>query len=272
MRCVTSGASTGSPRSSERADAGLVLELSPAVGVCLWWGPRTTLVDGHHQQRDETVSAPARRVIGAVVAGLGVVLAVAGAWSAFKLGPSGEAQFRVISKAPGAIVVGPEVLNAVNVPVQITATRRDGGAVRLVAAGSSDARAILGRSAVSTVSRVHYPAGTLDLRASGAGALPDISAADVWRLSARGAGSAELAVDQGSGPETAVVTSGDASALTNVTMTLTWVNSTWLAEALVAALIGLMIAAFSLNDLWRGRPGAGRTHAHPTSTTSEVTA
>ena len=56
------------------------------------------------------------------MAGLGVVLAVAGAWSAFKLGPSGEAQFRVISKAPGAIVVGPEVLNAVNVPVQITAT------------------------------------------------------------------------------------------------------------------------------------------------------
>src|SRR6185503_16356485 len=130
-------------------------------------------------------------------------------------------------------------------------------------------RAILGRSAVSTVSRVHYPAGTLDLRAglldlraSGAGALPDISGADVWRLSAKGAGSAELAVDQGSGPETAVVTSGDASALTNVTMTLTWANSTWLAEALVAALIGLTIVGFALNVLWHGRSGEGRTHAH----------
>lgn len=231
------------------------------------------------------MSAPARRVLGAVVAGLGIALAVVGAWSAFKLGPSGKAQFSATSKAPGAIVVGPEVLNAANVPVRITATRSDGGAVRLVAAGSSDARAILGTSAVSTVSRVHYPVGTLDLRASGAGALPDVSKADVWRLSAKGGSSAELVVDQGNAPETAVVTSGDASALTNVTMTLTWANGIWLAEALVAALIGVLIAAFALGDLRRGRarrgrpghgrprrgrPAAGRTDASGT-TTSEVT-
>lgn len=235
---------------------------------------------------------PARRGIGAVAAGLGIALAVVGAWAAFKLGPSGEAQFRVTSKAPGAIVVGPEVLNAVNVPVRITATRSDGGAVSLVAAGSSDARAILGTSAVSTVSRVHLPAGrldpragALDLRASGAGALPDISQADVWRLSARGRGSAELVVDQRNAPETAVVTSGDASALTNVTMTLKWANGIWLAQALVAALIGLILAAFAFGDLRHGRPGqtrslhgrsrhgrpvAGRTAASGTAT-SEVT-
>ena len=205
------------------------------------------------------------------MAGLAVIIAVAGAWFAFKLGPSGEAQFRVTSKAPGVIVVGPEVLNAVNVPVRIAASRSDGGAVRLVAAGSSDARAILGRSAVSTVSRLHYPAGTLDLRASGAGALPDISGADVWRLSAKGAGSAQLAVDQGGRPETAVVTSGDASALTNVTMTLTWANSTWLAQALVAALIGMIIAAFALSDLWHGRSAAGGAHAGRPPQASEVT-
>ena len=213
---------------------------------------------------------PVRRVVGAVVAGLGIALALAGTWSAFKLGPSGEAQFQVTSKAPGAIVVGPGVLNTVNVPVRITATRTDGGAVRLAVAGNSDASAILGRSAVSTVSRVHYPAGTLDLRASGAGALPDISGADVWRLSAKAAGSAELSVDQGGGPETAVVTSGDASALTNVTMTLTWANSTWLAEALVAAMVGMIVAGFALNDMWHGRSAAGRTNGRR-ATTPEVT-
>lgn len=214
---------------------------------------------------------PGRRVAGAVVAGLGIALAVAGAWSALRLGPSGETQFQVTSKAPGAIVVGPEVLNAVDVPVRIAATRGDGGAVRLVVGGTSDARAIVGRSAVSTVSRVHYPAGTLDLRASGAGALPDMSGADVWRLSAKGAGSAELAVDQRGGPETAVVTSGDASALKNVTMTLTWAKSSWLAEALVAALVGMVISAFAFHDLWHGRPrGAGR-HDVRRAATSEVT-
>jgi hypothetical protein len=203
---------------------------------------------------------------------LGSALAVAGAWTAFKLGPSGEAQFRATSMTPGAIVVGPEVLNAVNVPVRLTATRSDGRAVRLVAAQSSDARAVVGTSTASTVSRLNYPDGTLDLRPSGAGALPDISKADdVWRLSAKGGSSAELVVDQGNGPETAVVASGDASALTNVTMTLTWANSTWLAEALVVVLGGVIIAGFALNDLWHGRPAAGRTDASGT-TTSEVTA
>jgi len=201
---------------------------------------------------------------------LGIALAVAGAWTALKLGPSGEAQFRATSMAPGAIVVGPDVLNSVNVPVRLTATRSDGRAVRLVAARSSDARAVVGTSTASTVSRLNYPDGTLDLRTSGAGALPDISRADdVWRLSAKGQSSAELVVDQGNGPETAVVASGDASALTNVTMTLTWANSTWLAEALVAALGGVIIAGFALNDLWHGRPAAGRTDA---STIPEVTA
>lgn len=217
------------------------------------------------------MSAPARRIIGAVLALLGIALVAAGAGTAFKLGPSGKAQFRATSMAPGVIVVGPEVLNAVNVPVRLTATRSDGRAVRLAAARSSDALAVVGTSAAFTVSRLNYPDGTLDLRTSGAGALPDISRADdVWRLSAKGGSSAELVVDQGNGPETAVVASGDASALRNVTMTLTWANSTWLAEALVVVLGGLIIAGFALNDLWHGRPSAGRNDALG-ATTTEVT-
>jgi hypothetical protein len=128
---------------------------------------------------------------------LGIALAAVGAWTALKLGPSGEAHFSATSKATGAIVVEPGVLNSLNIPVRVTATRSDGGAVWLAASPSTDARAILARSAVSTVSGVHFPAGTLDLRASGAGALPDISTADVWRLSAEGVGSKDLVVDQG---------------------------------------------------------------------------
>ena len=185
---------------------------------------------------------------------LGVALAVFGAWTAVKLGPSGDAHFTATSTATGAIVVGPEVLNSLNVPVRVTATRGDGGAVWLAAAPSTDARAVLATSAVSTVKGVHFAAGTLDLRASGAGALPDISTADVWRLLAKGAGSAELVVGQGRGPETAVVTSGDATALKDVTMTLTWADRSWFFEALAAAVIGAIIAAFALGDLWQSRP------------------
>ena len=149
-----------------------------------------------------------RRVLGVVVVVLGAALAIFGAWNAFGLGPSGEARFTVTSKDPGALAVEPRVLNSVEVPVRITARRDDGGKVMVVVAPSVDARAVLARSAVSTVSGVHYPAGTLDLRASGAGAPTGFRTADVWRLSAEGAGSAELVVNQGFGPETAVIASG----------------------------------------------------------------
>lgn len=205
--------------------------------------------------------AAARQVLGAVMAVLGIALAVFGAWAALKIGPSGQVHFSATSKAPGVIVVVPEVLNSLNLPVRVKATRVDGGALWMAAASSADARAVLARHSVATVSGVHYPAGTLDLRASGSGALPDISRADVWRISAEGAGTAEMVVDQGRAPEMAVVASGDTTALTNVTMTLTWAKRSWFFEALSAVLIGAIIAAFAFIDLGRGRHTARRIAA-----------
>jgi hypothetical protein len=207
------------------------------------------------------VPATMRRVLGVVVAVLGAALAIFGAWNAFSLGPSGEARFSVTAKDPGTLVVGPDVLNSVEVPVRITARRSDGGTVLVVVAPSVDARAVLASSAVFTVSGVHYPARTLDLRASGVGAPTGVSTSDVWRLSAKGAGSAQLLVNQGFGPETAVVASGDASALKGVTMTLTWADRAWFFDALAVALIGSIIAAFALGDLWHARPQASSIHS-----------
>jgi len=207
------------------------------------------------------VPAPARRALGAVLAVLGLALAALGAWTALRLGPAGEAQFIATSKATGAIVVEPGILNSLNLPVRIKATRGDGGAVWLAAAPSADAGAVLAKSAVSTVSGVHFPAGTLDLRVSGSGALHDISTADIWRVSSKGAGSAELLVGQGRGPETAVVTSGDATDLTNLTVTLTWAQRQWFFEALAAAVIGGIVAAFALNDVANSRRTARWAHA-----------
>ena len=201
-----------------------------------------------------------RRVLGAVVLVLGAALAIFGTWNAFGLGPSGEARFSVTAKDPGVLVVEPEVLNSVEVPVRITATRSDGGSVLVVVGPSVDAHAVLARSAVSTVSGVHYPAGTLDLRASGVGSSPGVRTADVWRLSAKGLRSAQLVVNQGYGPETAVVASADASPLTGVTMTLTWADRSWFFDAVAVALIGSIVAAFALGDLWHARPQTGSPH------------
>jgi uncharacterized membrane protein YeaQ/YmgE (transglycosylase-associated protein family) len=215
------------------------------------------------------VPASTRRVVGALLAAVGIILAVVGSWIVVKVGPSGQAQFSAVSKAPGAVVVPSGVLNSVDVPVRVTATRPDGGAVRLSVAPSVDARALLGTSSVSTVSAVHFPAGTVDLRATGLGALGDISTADVWRLAASGAGSAQLVVDQARAPETAVVTSGDANPLTNVTVTLAWANRAWFFEALVAATLGAVIAVFALSDLWQSRAIA--VHGEVVETTSGAT-
>ena len=202
-----------------------------------------------------------RRVLGAVVVVLGAALAIFGAWNAFSLGPSGEARFSVTAKVPGVLVVEPEVLNSVEVPVRITATRSDGGSVLLVVAPSVDARAVLAGSAVSKVSGVHYPAGTLDLRASGVGSSTGVRTADVWRLSATGPRSAQLVVNQGYGPEPAVVASADASPLTGVTMTLTWADRSWFFDALAVALIGSIVAAFALGDLWHARTQASSLYS-----------
>lgn len=217
--------------------------------------------------------ATTRRALGALMAAVGVVLVVVGSWIVVKLGPSGQAQFSATAKAPGAVVITTDVLNTVDVPVRITATRPDGAALRLAVAPAPDARAMLGTAAVSTVHAVHYPAGTIDLRTSGDGALNDLSTADVWRLVAKGAGSAELVLDQGRGPETVVVSSVDAAPLTDVTITLAWANRTWFFEALAVATIGAVMAAFALIDLWQSRVIAlGTDEAETESTTSEATA
>jgi hypothetical protein len=177
------------------------------------------------------------------------------------LGPSGQARFSASLKAPGAIVVPPMVLNAVNVPVRITAKRADGGSLVIATAASIDARAILASSAVTSVNGVQFPSRALDLHASGVGPLTDIAAADIWRLSTTSNGSAVLVVDQSRAPETAVVSSGDTTDLSNVTVTLTWANRGWFFEALTLATIGAVLAAFALNDLWQGRIVAVGSHA-----------
>jgi hypothetical protein len=215
--------------------------------------------------------ASTRRAAGAVVAAIGIVMALVGAWVTVRLGPSGEASFSAVAKAPGAIVIPANVLNSVDVPVRITATRPGGGPLRVLVGPSSDAAAVLTTSGVSTVTGVHYAAGSLELRRSGAGVPPDIGSADVWRLLATGAGSAGLVVDQGSdsgtrsdndpgkSPETAIVTSGDASALQDVKVTLEWANRAWFFKALALATAGAVIAAFALADLWQGRAVALET-------------
>jgi hypothetical protein len=75
----------------------------------------------------------------------------------------------------------------------------------------------------------------------------------VWRVAIKEPGSAVMVVEQARAPETVVVTSGDAAALSDVTVTLSWAERAWFFEALALATLGAVLAAFAMNDLWQGR-------------------
>lgn len=204
------------------------------------------------------------------MAALGLLFVLSGTWMVVILGPSGRAHFSATFKAPGDIVVPAAVLNAVDVPVRITATRAGGRPIFIATAASADARSILASSALTSVSAVQFPTGGLDHHGSGVSPHADITAADIWRLSAKSPGSAVLLVDQSRAPETAVVSSGDATNLRNITLTLTWANRGWFFEALALATIGAVMAAFALNDLWQGRVPVSGSDVPGTKTSQAI--
>jgi len=66
----------------------------------------------------------ARRLAVALVALLGLVVTVLGAWLAFTLGTSGTARFTATASEP--LVIGPSTLDRVAVPVRVSATSKRG--------------------------------------------------------------------------------------------------------------------------------------------------
>ena len=85
-----------------------------------------------------------KRVVGALLALVGLALTVAGVWLAAELGSSGTARFTVHPATADPVLIGPDVLNRVDSDVVVTATPPAGGSVWMALANPSDADAVVG--------------------------------------------------------------------------------------------------------------------------------
>ncbi len=179
-----------------------------------------------------------KRVVGALLALVGLALTVAGVWLAAELGSSGTAQFTVHPATGDPVLIGPDVLNRVDADVVVTATPTAGGSVWMALANPSDANAVVGDSKHVAVTGVSVRDWTLLTTTTGTGTAPELGAADLWRQQDDAEGPVTLTVEQSGAPETLVAKSqgGQISSLT-----LKVVDKSWFVEAVIAALIGLFL-------------------------------
>lgn len=204
------------------------------------------------------MSILAKRALLAALTGIGLVLLVLGAWFTAHLGTSGSATFRT-APGTGVVVLQPSVLNRVDDPVDVTATTSGGAPVWIGRTTPSDARAVVGEGRHTTITGAVVRTWSLERSTSGTGApAGDLARADVWRQTVTGTGRAHVEVDQGDAPEALVVTSPGGT-VTSVTVTIS--RGTWFAQALLVALVGLILAAVGVAGLigTRRRPGPGES-------------
>ena len=179
-----------------------------------------------------------KRVVGALLALVGLALTAVGIWFAAQLGTSGTADFVVHPATADPVLIGPDVLNRVDADVVVTATPTTGGSMWMALANPSDADAVVGDAKHLAVTGVTVSDWSLDTATTGTGTAPELGAADLWRQQDQAKGPVTLTVKQSGAPETLVVKAqeGQLSALT-----LTVTDKSWFVEAVVAALIGLFL-------------------------------
>lgn len=196
----------------------------------------------------------ARRLAVALVALVGLVLTVLGAWFAVTLGPSGTVTFTASASQP--LVIGPSVLNRVKTPVTVVATSA-AGPVFLAAAAPRDASDAVGAAKHEEVVVAQYPARTLSLTTTGDGALADPTGLHVWRQTAQNT----LVVSQDQAPQAVLAY---AAAPGPVDVTLTWSRSAWFVESVVVLILGLIILAFAGGWLRQQLTAAPASGSHRT--------
>jgi hypothetical protein len=213
------------------------------------------------------------RVVGALLALVGLVLTGVGVWFATQLGGSGTATFTTSPGTGEPVVLRPDVLNRVDADVTVTATPTGGGRMWMALANPSDATAVLGDAPHLEVTGVSVSGWSLETTHRGSGGPADVTTAELWRNQDDAPGPVTMTVEQAEAPETLVVVPEEGKVAT-VTMTVT--DKTWFVEAVVAALVGVFLLVVGVLLLWprRRRPAvvapSGTTDAEATEPTEAL--
>ncbi|MFC7489488.1 MULTISPECIES: hypothetical protein [unclassified Knoellia] len=213
----------------------------------------------------------AKRVVGGLLALLGLVLTVVGLWYALHLGGSGTATFSTQASVTTPVLVPQTVLNRVDGAVRVTATPSKGGTVWLAAAAPSDAAAVLAKAEHATVTGVSTRPWQLKSTTSGGGNAPALSGTDVWRDTDTGDADApvSMTIEQANAPETVIAqaTQGQIERID-----LTWERKSWFVQSVIAALVGLFLLLSGLSLLWSSRQRSDHPHPEDRETTRPLPA
>lgn len=198
----------------------------------------------------------AKRVVGALLALVGLVVTVIGLWYAGHLGGSGTATFSAPANGTTPVLVPQTVLNRVDGAVTVKITPRRGATVWLAAATPSDAAAVLGSTAHTAVTGIDTRPWELLTRTKGTGAAPALAGADVWRNTETGTGAVSMTIDQANAPE-AVLAQATTGQIASVEVT--WERKSWFVQSVIVALVGLFLLLSGLSLLWSSRGPRRRT-------------
>lgn len=207
-----------------------------------------------------------QRVAGVVLALIGLVAAVVGGWFLANLGTSGTATF---TADPGqrVVVLGPDVLNRVDHPVEVTASAD--GDLWYGTARPSDVEALLGDGARSEVTGVEVGDWALTTSDVGDGEAVDPGGLDIWQDSSTGPYEITRTIEQESAPQALVISAADGSEIDTVTMTIE--DGGWGTKALTTLLVGIVLVIAGLALLARtGTLGAIRSRVSRTTREEEA--
>ena len=195
----------------------------------------------------------AKKLLSLLLAVVGLALTAVGIWFTAHLGTSGIATFRVSPSGSGPVVLEPSLLNRLDENVAISVTPAAGSKVWLAVGAPSDVTSAIAETPRTRLTGVAVRDWALLATRSGSGTTADLTRAEIWREQLTSVGRVDLTVDQRSAPQTVVV-SGQPGQVS--TVQVSWQRGTWFAQALVVALVGLMITAagvVSLVALFRRR-------------------
>lgn len=182
----------------------------------------------------------AKKLLGLVLVIVGLALAVVGIWFTGHLGTSGTATFTATPSGPGPALLDPSLLNRVAVPMTVTVVPAKGDTVWLGIGAPSDVAAAVGATPATRYTSVVVRDWALVSHRAGTGTPAAIRGSEIWRSQRSSTTPITVTVDQRTAPETYAVAGGTAPAQR---IEVTFQRTTWFVQAVVVAVVGLMITA-----------------------------